>query len=240
MLYKDWLVITKCQQKGFLVYFYQKSLLKICISCSTLRMVDVSLMCENDSTKWIFKHWSNYFQCWVERRLDIEEIHYLYLEHYLDLLSLPSQNNQTNGTVTRITIENFYTNHELSVDRYKGRHNVEESRRMKQLPKAFSHFSERSSSFSLGREVHHLLVRFSAIIGVVFRGGRILFLLPPPFSSSHFFFFLLFFCYLSFFLLHPPLPTVLLLWVARFLPLLAVRCLLLIVLHEVAQIHLGS
>jgi hypothetical protein len=51
----------------------------------------------------------------------------------------------------------------------------------------FSHFSERSSSFSLGREIHHLLVRSSTTVRVVFwGGGGILFLLPPSFSSSLF------------------------------------------------------
>ena len=111
----------------------------------------------------------------------------------------------------------------------------------------FSHFSERSSSFYLGREIYHLVVRFSTIVGVVFREWGILLLLSLPFLFLCLWFF--FFLFVVVFLLHviytgvslhPPLPIVLLPWVARLFPLLAVRRLPLIVCHEAAQIYLGS
>jgi hypothetical protein len=77
-------------------------------------------------------------------------------------------------------------------------------------------------------------VRFSATVGVVF-GEEDPF--PPPPSLFFFPFFLLLVVFLLpiVFLLYPPLPTVLLLWVARLLPLLAIRCSPLIVLHEAAR-----
>jgi hypothetical protein len=62
----------------------------------------------------------------------------------------------------------------------------------------FSHFSERSSSFSLGREIHHLLVRSSTTVRVVFGEEEGSFSSsPPPFLLLCFWF--LFSCCCRFF-----------------------------------------
>jgi hypothetical protein len=77
-------------------------------------------------------------------------------------------------------------------------------------------FSEEEGSFSSSP-----LLFFFSVFGFSFL-VVVVFLLPVVFAS-----------------LHPPLPTVLLPWVVRLLPLLAVHRSPFIVLHEAARIFLG-